>query len=97
VTVKTIAELEGTIELRVIEPIYSSETSIGSSRVTILGADVYGGAAVFDESYWQVRRNSAYTLGRTSCYARRERRAELRPFRKLDILLTSGQLWPPAS
>jgi hypothetical protein len=46
VTVETIAELEGTIELRVIEPIYSSETSMGSSRVTILGVDVYGGAAV---------------------------------------------------
>jgi hypothetical protein len=34
VTVKTIVELEGTIEPRVIEPIYSSETSIRSSRVT---------------------------------------------------------------
>jgi hypothetical protein len=51
VTVKTIAALEGTIEPRVIEPIYSSETSMGSSRVTILGVDVYGGAAVLDESY----------------------------------------------
>ena len=50
-TVKTIAELEGTIEPRVIEPIYSSETSIGSSRVTILGADAYNGAVVLDESY----------------------------------------------
>ena len=49
--VETIAALEGTVaESRVIEPIYSLETSIGSSRVTILGADVYGGAAVFDES-----------------------------------------------
>jgi hypothetical protein len=34
VTVETIAELEGTIEPRVIEPIYSSEMSIGSLRVT---------------------------------------------------------------
>jgi hypothetical protein len=49
-TVKTIVELEGTIEPRVIEPIYSSETSIGSSRVTILGVDIYDGAAVFNES-----------------------------------------------
>jgi hypothetical protein len=55
--VETIAELEGAIELRVIEPIYNSETSIRSSRVTILGIDVYGGAAVFNESYWQVHRN----------------------------------------
>jgi hypothetical protein len=51
VTVETIAELEGTIELRVIEPIYSLETSIGSSRVTILGVDIYGGVAILDESY----------------------------------------------
>jgi hypothetical protein len=51
-TVETIADLEGTVaESRVIELICSSETSIGSSRVTILGADVYGGAAVLDESY----------------------------------------------
>jgi hypothetical protein len=57
-TVKTIADLEGTIaESRVIKPIYSSETSIRSSRVTILGVDVYGGAAVFNESCWQVHRN----------------------------------------
>jgi hypothetical protein len=56
VIVETIAELEGTIELRVIEPIYSSEMSIRSSRVTILGADAYDGAVVLDESYWQVRR-----------------------------------------
>ena len=51
-TVKTIADLEGTVaESRVIEPIYSSETSIGSLRVTILGIEAYGGAAVLDESY----------------------------------------------
>jgi hypothetical protein len=35
-TVETIAELEGTIELRVIEPIYSSKTSIRSLRVTCM-------------------------------------------------------------
>jgi hypothetical protein len=35
----------------VVEPICSSETSIGSSRVTILGADAYDKAAVLDESY----------------------------------------------
>jgi hypothetical protein len=70
VTVKTIAELEGTIEPRVIEPIYSLETSIRSSRVMILGVDVYSGAAVFNESCWQVYRNSAYTLGRMSYCAR---------------------------
>jgi hypothetical protein len=59
VIVETIAELEGTVaESRVIKLIYSSETSIRSSRVTILGVDVYGGAAVFNESCWQVRRNS---------------------------------------
>jgi hypothetical protein len=51
VTVETIADLEGTIEPRVIEPIYSLETSMGSSRVMILGADIYGRAAVLDESY----------------------------------------------
>jgi hypothetical protein len=51
-TVKTIADLEGTVaESRVIEPIYSSETSMGSSRVTILGVDIYSGVAVLDESY----------------------------------------------
>jgi hypothetical protein len=49
--VKTIAELEETIELRVIEPIYSSETSIGLSRVTILGVNTYNKAVVLDESY----------------------------------------------
>jgi hypothetical protein len=50
-TVKTIVDLEGTVvESRVIEPIYSLETSIRSSRVTILGVDVYGRAAVFAES-----------------------------------------------
>jgi hypothetical protein len=49
--VKTIAELKGTIELRVIEPIYSSKTSIRSSRVTILGVNIYNRAAVLDESY----------------------------------------------
>jgi hypothetical protein len=51
-TVKTIIELEGTVaEPRVIELIYSLETSMGSSRVMILGADVYSKAAVLDESY----------------------------------------------
>ena len=51
-TVETIADLEGTIaELRVIEPIYSSETSIRSSWVMILGVDVYGGVVILDESY----------------------------------------------
>jgi hypothetical protein len=51
VTVKTIAELEGTIEPRVIELIYSSKTSIRLSRVMILGADTYNKAVVLDESY----------------------------------------------
>jgi hypothetical protein len=51
VIVKTIAELEGTIELRVIEPIYNLETFIRLSRVMILGVDVYSGAVVFNKSY----------------------------------------------
>jgi hypothetical protein len=50
-TVKTIADLEGTIELRVIEPIYSLETSMGLSRVTILGVNIYSGVAILDENY----------------------------------------------
>jgi hypothetical protein len=45
-------DLEGTIaELRVIEPIYSLETSIRLSRVMILNVDIYSGVAVLDESY----------------------------------------------
>jgi hypothetical protein len=51
-TVKTIMDLEGTIaELRVIELIYSLETSMGLSRVIILGIDIYSGVAILDESY----------------------------------------------
>ena len=45
-------DLEGTIaELRVIEPIYSLETSIRLSRVMILGIDIYNGVVILDESY----------------------------------------------
>jgi hypothetical protein len=52
VIVETIAELEGTVaESRVIKLIYSSETSIRSSRVMILGIEAYSGAVVLDESY----------------------------------------------
>jgi hypothetical protein len=51
-TVKTIADLEGTIvELRVIEPIYSLEKSMGLLRVMILGIDIYSRVAVLDKSY----------------------------------------------
>jgi hypothetical protein len=68
--------------------IVSSLTSMGS--LAILGAVTYGGAAVFDESCWAVRRKSLYVRGRVSYCAKRERIAELRLLRKLEILLTSG-------
>jgi hypothetical protein len=50
--IKVVGLLAGAVvELKVIEPIYSSKTSIRSSRVMILGVNAYDGAAVLDESY----------------------------------------------
>jgi predicted methyltransferase MtxX (methanogen marker protein 4) len=50
--------------------IFNSLTFIG--LLAILGAVTYGGAAVFDESCWAVRRKLPYVRGRISCCAKRE-------------------------